>query len=91
VSDNPDLASATGINTQQVIRMVWVLAGGLAALGGIFRALDEQVGFDMGSRLLFLMFASITLGGLGSAFGHSSAVSSWVSSSSSPRWWCRAS
>lgn len=69
VSDNPDLASATGINTQQVIRMVWVLAGGLAALGGIFRALDEQVGFDMGSRLLFLMFASITLGGLGSAFG----------------------
>ena len=69
VSDNPDLASATGINTQQVIRMVWVLAGGLAALGGIFRGLDEQVGFDMGSRLLFLMFAAITLGGLGSAYG----------------------
>jgi branched-chain amino acid transport system permease protein len=69
VSDNPDLASATGINTQQVIRMVWVLAGALAALGGIFRALDEQVGFDMGSRLLFLMFAAITLGGLGSAYG----------------------
>ena len=69
VSDNPDLASATGINSQQVIRLVWVLAGALAALGGIFRALDEQVGFDMGSRLLFLMFAGITLGGLGSAYG----------------------
>ena len=69
VSDNPDLASATGIDSQRVIRMVWVLAGSLAALGGIFRALDEQVGFDMGSRLLFLMFAGITLGGLGSAYG----------------------
>jgi branched-chain amino acid transport system permease protein len=69
VSDNPDLASATGINSQQVIRLVWVAGGALAALGGIFRALDEQVGFDMGSRLLFLMFAGITLGGLGSAFG----------------------
>jgi branched-chain amino acid transport system permease protein len=69
VSDNPDLASATGINSQQVIRLVWVAGGSLAALGGIFRALDEQVGFDMGSRLLFLMFAGITLGGLGSAFG----------------------
>jgi neutral amino acid transport system permease protein len=69
VSDNPDLASATGINTQKVIRLVWILAGALAALGGIFRALDEQVGFDMGSRLLFLMFAAITLGGLGSAYG----------------------
>jgi branched-chain amino acid transport system permease protein len=69
VSDNPDLASATGINSQQVIRLVWITAGSLAALGGIFRALDEQVGFDMGSRLLFLMFAGITLGGLGSAYG----------------------
>jgi branched-chain amino acid transport system permease protein len=69
VSDNPDLASATGINSPHVIRLVWVAGGALAALGGIFRALDEQVGFDMGSRLIFLMFAGITLGGLGSAFG----------------------
>jgi branched-chain amino acid transport system permease protein len=69
VSDNPDLASATGINSERVIRLVWIAGAALAALGGIFRALDEQVGFDMGSRLLFLMFAGITLGGLGSAFG----------------------
>lgn len=69
VSDNPSLASATGINSERVIRLVWVAGGALAALGGIFRAMDEEVGFDMGSRLLFLMFAGITLGGLGSAFG----------------------
>ncbi|MGH9134981.1 MAG: ABC transporter permease subunit [Ilumatobacteraceae bacterium] len=69
VSDNPNLAEATGINSAKVVRLVWIAGGALAALGGIFRALDEQVGFDMGSRLLFLMFAGITLGGLGSAFG----------------------
>jgi branched-chain amino acid transport system permease protein len=69
VSDNPDLASATGIDSERVIRLVWILGGGLAALGGIFRGLDEQVSFDLGSKLLFLLFAGITLGGLGSAFG----------------------
>jgi neutral amino acid transport system permease protein len=69
VSDNPDLASATGIDSARVIRLVWVAGGLLAALGGIFRALDEQVAFDSGTRLLFLMFAGITLGGLGSAYG----------------------
>jgi neutral amino acid transport system permease protein len=69
VSDNVDLASATGINTSKVIRIIWVAAGCLAALGGIFRGLDEQVGWDMGTSLLFLMFAAITLGGLGSAYG----------------------
>lgn len=69
VSDNPDLASATGIDSERVIRLVWILGGALAAIGGVFRGLDEQASFDMGSRLLFLMFAGITLGGLGSAFG----------------------
>jgi neutral amino acid transport system permease protein len=69
VSDNVDLASATGIDTSKVIRIIWVAAGCLAALGGIFRGLDEQVAWDMGTSLLFLMFAGITLGGLGSAYG----------------------
>ena len=69
VSDNVQLASATGIDTRKVINLVWFAGGALAATGGIFRGLDEQVSFSMGSDLLFLMFAGITLGGLGSAFG----------------------
>ena len=69
VSDNVQLASATGIDTRKVIKVVWFAGGALAATGGIFRGLDEQVSFSMGSDLLFLMFAGITLGGLGSAFG----------------------
>jgi branched-chain amino acid transport system permease protein len=69
VSDNPSLASSTGIDTQKIIRVVWFAGGALAAMGGVFRGLDEQVGFEMGSGLIFLMFAGITLGGLGSAYG----------------------
>lgn len=69
VSDNPDLASSTGIDAQKIIKIVWFIGGALAAMGGVFRGLDEGVGPDMGSDLLFLMFAGITLGGLGSAFG----------------------
>jgi branched-chain amino acid transport system permease protein len=69
VSDNPDLASSTGIDSQRIIRIVWFVGGGLAALGGIFRGLDEGLQATMGSDLIFLLFAGITLGGLGSAYG----------------------
>ncbi len=48
---------------------VWALGGGLAALGGILFGLQQQVQFEMGFRLLLLMFAGITLGGLGTAYG----------------------
>jgi branched-chain amino acid transport system permease protein len=69
VSDNPDLASTTGINTDRVILAVWLLGGFLAGLGGVIFGLDEQVQWNMGTRLLLLMFAAITLGGLGRPFG----------------------
>ena len=69
VSDNPDLASATGINTNRVISIVWALGGALAALGGVLLGLDQKVRWDSGFGVLLLMFAAITLGGLGSAFG----------------------
>jgi neutral amino acid transport system permease protein len=69
VSDNADLASSTGINTDQVILIVWVVGAALAGLGGIFFALDQQLRWDTGFSLLLLMFAAITLGGLGNAFG----------------------
>jgi branched-chain amino acid transport system permease protein len=71
VSDNPDLAASTGINSQQVIRIVWIVGGALAAMGGLFRALDTNggVSYETGGSILFLMFAGITLGGLGSAYG----------------------
>ncbi|WP_234998744.1 branched-chain amino acid ABC transporter permease [Demequina sp. NBRC 110057] len=70
VSDNPSLASASGIRVDKVVRLVWVLATGLAAVGGILLALyDNAAAFDVGARLLLLMFAAVTLGGLGHPFG----------------------
>lgn len=69
VSDNPDLASSSGIDTDRVIMIVWILGGALAGLGGVFYGLEFQVRWDMGFTLLLLMFAAITLGGLGNPFG----------------------
>jgi branched-chain amino acid transport system permease protein len=69
VADNPDLASSSGIDVQRVILTVWFMGGALAALGGILLALGEQASFQMGFQLLLLMFAGVTLGGLGTAYG----------------------
>ncbi len=69
VSDNPDLAASSGIDVDHVIRVVWALGAGLAALGGVLFAIQQQVHFEMGFKLLLLMFAGITLGGLGTAYG----------------------
>lgn len=72
VSDNRDLAAASGINVERVVLFVWVLAGGLAALGGVLFGLSELSGtvqYEMGFALLLLMFAGVILGGLGTAYG----------------------
>jgi len=70
VSDNPSLAAASGIDVDRVIRIVWVMAGGLAGLSGILWAYFRPgVSWDMGFQILLLTFAAVTLGGLGTAFG----------------------
>ncbi len=48
---------------------MWILGGALAGLGGVFYGLEFGVRWDMGFTLLLLMFAAITLGGLGNPFG----------------------
>ena len=69
VADNRDLAESSGIDVQKVIRSVWVLGGSLAGLGGVFIGLSEQVSWNIGFRMLLLIFAAVVLGGLGTAFG----------------------
>ncbi len=69
VADDRDLAEASGVDVARVVLVVWVVGGGLAALGGVLFGLSEIVAWDMGFRLLLLMFAAVILGGLGSAFG----------------------
>ncbi len=69
VSDNKDLAESSGIDVNKIIALTWVLAGGLAAIGGVFFGLTETVQWDMGFRLLLLIFAAVVLGGLGTTYG----------------------
>lgn len=69
VADNRDLAESSGVDVDRVINFVWAAGAGLAALGGILQGLSAQVSWQMGFQLLLLMFAGVTLGGLGTAYG----------------------
>jgi branched-chain amino acid transport system permease protein len=69
VADNPALASASGIDVERVINVVWILGAGLAAMGGILYSLANGVNWLEGFQLLLLVFAGVTVGGLGTAFG----------------------
>ncbi|WP_454754628.1 branched-chain amino acid ABC transporter permease [Cupriavidus necator] len=69
VSDNPALASVTGIHVQSVIRWTWVIGGGLAAIAGVLYGLTVQISPEMGFNLVLPMFAAAILGGVGSIYG----------------------
>ncbi|ALJ19126.1 branched-chain amino acid ABC transporter permease [Microbacterium sp. No. 7] len=70
ISDNPGLAAASGINVDRVIRIVWMLSASLAGIAGVLWAYFRPgVKWDMGMHVLLLIFAAVTLGGLGTAFG----------------------
>jgi len=70
VSDNPALAAASGIDVDRIIRLVWTIAAGLAGLSGVMLGLVlNGVNWELGLQILLLIFAAVTLGGLGTAFG----------------------
>ena len=69
VADNPALASASGIDVQKVIQAVWILGAALAGYAGVIVTLNQGVSFLMGQDMLLLIFAAVTLGGLGTANG----------------------
>lgn len=69
VADNPALASASGIDVQRVIRAVWILGAALASYAGVIITVNQGVSFLMGQDMLLLIFAAVTLGGLGTANG----------------------
>lgn len=69
VSDNPALAASSGIDVERVILVVWVVGAALAGLGGVLQGLTQQVFPLLGAQALLIIFAAVTLGGLGTAFG----------------------
>jgi branched-subunit amino acid ABC-type transport system permease component len=69
VSDNPALASASGIDVDRVVTTVWIVGTALAAMAGVMFGLIQQVDYLLGFRVLLLVFAAVVLGGLGTAWG----------------------
>jgi neutral amino acid transport system permease protein len=70
LADNFDLAETTGIDTNRIVIYTWALSGALAALAGVLVA--ASVGSftpNTGFTLLLSLFAAVTLGGIGNAFG----------------------
>ncbi len=69
VSDNPGLAASTGINVERVINIVWIGGAALAALAGALLGVTQGFDFQIGFRILLLVFAAVVLGGLGTIWG----------------------
>ena len=69
VSDNPALSASSGMRVDGVISSVWILGTALTGLAGVLLAVQDQVNFQMGFKLLLLVFAGVTLGGLGTIWG----------------------
>lgn len=69
LSENQDLAEASGIDVRRIILYTWVLAGALTAYGGVMVGLQGRIFGNMGWFLLLLIFAGVILGGVGSAYG----------------------
>jgi neutral amino acid transport system permease protein len=69
ISDNPALASASGIDVEQVISRIWIIGATLAGLGGIIYSLSNGVNWIQGFQVLLLVFAGVVVGGLGTVWG----------------------
>lgn len=69
MADNPDLARVSGIPTERMTSLTWMIGGGMTATSGILLGLDSQLRPEMGWVLLLPLFASVILGGIGNPFG----------------------
>ncbi len=69
VADNTALAAATGINVDRVISVVWIVGAMLAGLSGVLLGMTQGFDFQLGFKILLLVFAATVLGGLGTAWG----------------------
>lgn len=69
VSENPDLARVAGVDVARIVRITWLIGGGLACVAGIMVGLLIQIRPYMGFDMLLPLFAAAILGGIGSVPG----------------------
>jgi len=68
-ADNANLAQASGIFTERVIRAVWFIGSAFAGLGGVLIGLNTQIYPMMGFGIIIPVFCAAILGGIGSPYG----------------------
>ena len=69
VADNTALSAATGINVDRVISVVWIVGAMLAGMSGVLLGMTQGFDYQLGFKILLLVFAATVLGGLGTAWG----------------------
>ena len=69
VSDNPDLARASGIRARSLMIGLWLLVGMISAIGGVLLGMKAVVMPELGWDHLIPAFAAMVLGGIGSPVG----------------------
>ncbi len=67
--ENPQLAEVLGVNVDLTKLVSWILAGGLAGLGGAMMAFTERMNPMTGSAEVVAVFAASIVGGLHSLLG----------------------
>ncbi len=69
VASNYDLARVSGINVSLVVNVMWIIAGGLAGLGGMVFGIYTTVTPVLGFNTLLNIFAVVIIAGLTSFTG----------------------
>ena len=68
-SDNEDLALLSGISTERIVMVTWIIAAILATLAGVLYGLDKSFKPIVYFHLLLPIFASAIVGGIGQPIG----------------------
>jgi branched-subunit amino acid ABC-type transport system permease component len=70
MSDNTSLAMVSGIDTRLVTSITWWITGALSGVAGSVLAIDlGTITPAVGETFLFVIFASVILGGIGKPYG----------------------
>ena len=69
VADDADLALASGLDPERVVRWTWIIGAILAATAGTLAGMDTDVHPNLGWNLVLAMFAAAILGGIGRPMG----------------------
>lgn len=70
MSDDPELARVSGIKIDRIRDLTWLLSGFLAGLSGVVLAINTNTFTPgLGATFLFVIFAAVILGGIGSPYG----------------------